>query len=89
MCTTLPNAERLEPEPEPEADVLQHPQARLAGHVRAPGAAHVEEHGAAHVKQSERIPLRVVALLEREQCLRGTGLVAQRVAAQTRVAAER
>jgi hypothetical protein len=75
-------------EPQAEPDVLEQAVAAGAGHVGAPGAAHVDERRRADVEQPERIPVRVVALLEREQRARGAGLVSQRVAAQAIVAAE-
>ena len=85
---TLPNDERLEPSRRPTPTSFSNPVALQARDVGAPGAAHVEERRRADVEQPERVPLRVVALLERQQRARRAGLVAQRITAQAVVAAE-
>ncbi len=53
-----------------------------------PSSAHVEKHCAADVEKTEQVVLRVDAMLQRQQRQRSAVLITQRIASQTRIAAQ-
>ena len=65
-----------------DAYVRQHAERLFTGNIPAPGASGVSEHCRPDVEKVERKPVGIEALLDREQCARGAGLVTQRVPAQ-------
>ena len=55
-------------ETQSDADVLEQAEVGCSQWIVTEGTSGVEERGAADAEQPERVPVRVVALLERQQC---------------------
>lgn len=69
-------------EPQSESGIRECAEIAAAQGIRSPGTPHIDKNGAAHSKQSERIPIGIVALLDRKQSARIAALITQRKAAQ-------
>src|SRR5690606_23995991 len=57
--------------------------------VLSPGTARVDEQGGAHIEKLEGLPRAVEALFQRQQRVRLSRLIAQWIAAQSRISAQR